>query len=87
MVTMNPQAAELNGIIKAQNPLTVYRIICLFLLGVTRAPAADPCDRKCLERHVDEVLDAMVNHAPGRLSRVVAQPRKGRPAILHTPRR
>ena len=43
--------------------------ICLLmlLLGAIAAPAADPCDRKCLESHVDDVLDAMVNHDARRL--------------------
>jgi hypothetical protein len=44
-------------------------LICLpmFLSGAIKAPAADPCDRKCLEGHVDDVLDAMVNHDVRRL--------------------
>lgn len=30
--------------------------------------AADPCDRACLEHHVDTYIDAMIAHYPGRLA-------------------
>ena len=30
--------------------------------------AADPCDRACLEHHVDAYIDAMIAHDPGRLA-------------------
>lgn len=44
-------------------------VMCLSVLvwGTVSAMAADPCDRKCLERHVDDVLKAMIEHDPGRL--------------------
>ncbi|MEJ2111014.1 MAG: hypothetical protein P8Z37_14115 [Acidobacteriota bacterium] len=41
--------------------------LSIFFLGAFTASAADPCDRKCLERHADKVLEAMIEHDPGRL--------------------
>lgn len=41
------------------------------LLAITlplTASASDPCDRACLEHHVDQFIDAMVAHDPGRLA-------------------
>jgi hypothetical protein len=39
----------------------------LLSMGVGTARAADPCDRACLEGHVDQVLAAMIAHNPGQL--------------------
>ncbi len=46
---------------------TAAAIICSALLALATGYAADPCDRRCLERHVDAVLEAMTEHDPGRL--------------------
>jgi len=46
---------------------TILIFLSMIVLGTIKASAADPCDRKCLERHVDDVLDAMVNHDERRL--------------------
>jgi hypothetical protein len=35
--------------------------------SVIPARAADPCDRACLEGHIDKVLAAMIAHDPGQL--------------------
>ena len=32
------------------------------------ARAADPCDRACLQGHIDQVLAAMIAHNPGQLA-------------------
>jgi hypothetical protein len=42
-------------------------ILVLWLGCAPSSHAADPCDRACLEGHVDEVLTAMVAHNPGQL--------------------
>jgi hypothetical protein len=42
-------------------------LVALSLACVVPAFAADPCDRACLEGHVDEVLAAMAAHDPRRL--------------------
>ncbi len=43
-------------------------MICVAMLsGLGGAHAADPCDRACLEGYIDKVLDAMIEHDPGRL--------------------
>jgi hypothetical protein len=39
----------------------------LLSIGVGTARAADPCDRACLEGHVDQVLAAMIAHNPSQL--------------------
>jgi hypothetical protein len=39
----------------------------LLSLGAGMARAADPCDRACLEGHVDQVLAAMIAHQPSQL--------------------
>ena len=31
---------------------------------IPAARAADPCDRACLERHVDKVFEAVINSVP-----------------------
>jgi hypothetical protein len=43
--------------------------VCGVLLSIGAAPAraADPCDRACLENHVDQVLAAMIAHNPSQL--------------------
>jgi hypothetical protein len=40
-------------------------VFMLNLIGP--AQAADPCDRACLEGHIDKVLAAMIAHNPGQL--------------------
>jgi hypothetical protein len=42
-------------------------LVAVWLASRVPAPAADPCDRACLEGHVDAVLAAMAAHDPGRL--------------------
>jgi hypothetical protein len=44
-------------------------VICAVMpsFRMPAARAADPCDRACLQRHVDKVLEAMIEHDPGRL--------------------
>jgi hypothetical protein len=42
-------------------------LVAVLAASSVPAPAADPCDRACLEGHVDAVLAAMVAHDPGRL--------------------
>jgi hypothetical protein len=45
-----------------------FIIIFIFISGfVNSVSAADPCDRKCLEDHIDKVLAAMIAHNPGQL--------------------
>jgi hypothetical protein len=42
-------------------------LVILFLFGAAASRAADPCDRACLEKTVDRVLQAMIAHDPGQL--------------------
>lgn len=43
-------------------------VVCIVMLSAFGPVyAADPCDRKCLEGHVDAVLEAMIEHDPGQL--------------------
>jgi hypothetical protein len=42
-------------------------VFTAILSGPGAAYAADPCDRACLEGYIDKVLDAMIEHDPGRL--------------------
>ncbi len=50
---------------------SLFAVACLsaFLLSIApgAARAADPCDRACLESHVDKVLAAMIAHNPNQL--------------------
>jgi hypothetical protein len=49
-------------------PRHAVAIYVTALLGCTTlARAADPCDRACLQGHVDQVLAAMIAHDPSRL--------------------
>ena len=48
--------------------IVLAAVVCTAILsGVGLACAADPCDRACLEGYIDKVLDAMIEHDPGRL--------------------
>jgi hypothetical protein len=44
--------------------------VCVALLSIAAgtARAADPCDRACLQGHIDRVLAAMIAHNPGLLT-------------------
>lgn len=46
-----------------------WTLVCAagFALGQGRGPATGPCDRACLEGFLNQYLEALVAHAPGRL--------------------
>lgn len=47
--------------------VTAALFFAVLLTGLGSAHAADPCDRACLEGYIDKVLDAMIEHDPGKL--------------------
>jgi hypothetical protein len=48
--------------------MSVIVLISLLLSGLAAAQEkSGSCDRACLERFVDQYIDAMVAHNPGRL--------------------
>jgi len=46
---------------------TIVMCLSIFFLETLKSFAANLCDRKCLERHMDEVLEAMIEPDPGQL--------------------
>ncbi len=45
----------------------IWLSLLLLVAASHHVRAADPCDRKCLEGHVDSVVTAMIAHSPNRL--------------------